>query len=302
MAQSDFFHDLVAPELADDLRRLNPHWAGLPGPEIPRFRRHLFPKIYRSLHGGLTPATVLRGTRRVGKTILVRQVIEKMLGEGIAARRILYVPFDEIGSLGRLRDPILTISRWYESRVLVRTLNEAARSEGPAFLLFDEVQNLDAWAPQIKHLVDNNTVRVLLTGSSSLRIEAGRDSLAGRITTCDLGPLLLREIAELSGAGRAQAHWEDNGVERLADPAFWTEGVAKAQAERDLRFRAFGDFSARGGYARNQTLVNIMRDYRYVDFRGMGIRDKIIPGMRAHNRTEPELTESEHGFTLRLLK
>ena len=55
-------------------------------------------------------------------------------------------------------------------------------------------------------------------------------------------------------------------------------------------------------YARNQTLVNIMRDYRYVDFRGMGIRDKIIPGMRAHNGTEPVLVESGHGFTVRLLK
>lgn len=44
-------------------------------------------------------------------------------------------------------------------------------------------------------------------------------------------------------------------------------------------------------YARNQTLVNVMRDYRYVDFRGMGIREKIIPGMRAHNGTEPDLVE-----------
>src|SRR3990172_582296 len=166
MTQPDIFTDLLAPELADTLRRLNPHWAGLPGPEIPRFRRHLFPKIYRSLDSGLTPGTVLRGTRGVGKTILLRQVMEKMLGEGVTAKRILYVPFDEIGSLGRLRDPILTISRWYESRVLERTLNEAARSEGPAFLLFDEVQNLDAWAPQIKQPVDNKNLRVLLTGSS----------------------------------------------------------------------------------------------------------------------------------------
>jgi predicted AAA+ superfamily ATPase len=196
----------------------------------------------------MTPATVLRGTRRVGKTILVRQAIEEMLNAGIAANRILYVPFDEIGSLGKLRDPILTISRWYESQVLGRTLNEAARSEGAAFLLFDEVQNLDAWAPQIKHLVDNNTVRVLLTGSSSLRIEAGRDSLAGRITNFDLGPLFLREIAELVFAGNTRPHWEDNGTERLSDPAFWADGITKARAERDLRLRAFGAFSARGGY------------------------------------------------------
>lgn len=53
-------------------------------------------------------------------------------------------------------------------------------------------------------------------------------------------------------------------------------------------------------YARNQTLVNVLRDYRYVDFRGMGIRHKIIPAMRAHNDTEPDLIATEHSFTVRL--
>ena len=55
-------------------------------------------------------------------------------------------------------------------------------------------------------------------------------------------------------------------------------------------------------YARNQTLVNIMRDYGYVDARGMGVRNKIIPGMRAHNNTEPDFIEEENRFTLRLWK
>ncbi len=55
-------------------------------------------------------------------------------------------------------------------------------------------------------------------------------------------------------------------------------------------------------YARNQTLVNIMRDYGYVDARGMGVRNKIIPGMRAHNGTAPDLIEEEFRFTVRLWK
>ena len=55
-------------------------------------------------------------------------------------------------------------------------------------------------------------------------------------------------------------------------------------------------------YARNQTLVNIMRDYGYVDARGMGIRTKVIPGMLAHNGTEPDLVEEESRFTVRLWK
>ena len=55
-------------------------------------------------------------------------------------------------------------------------------------------------------------------------------------------------------------------------------------------------------YSRNQTLVNIMRDYGYVDARGMGVRNKIIPGMRAHNGTEPDLVEEEYRFTVHLWK
>ena len=55
-------------------------------------------------------------------------------------------------------------------------------------------------------------------------------------------------------------------------------------------------------YARNQTLVNVMRDYGYVEARGMGVRNRIVPGMRAHNGTEPDLIEEEHRFTVRLWK
>jgi ATP-dependent DNA helicase RecG len=55
-------------------------------------------------------------------------------------------------------------------------------------------------------------------------------------------------------------------------------------------------------YARNQTLVNFMRDYRYVDFRGMGIRYKIIPGMREYNGTDAEFILTDWDFTVRLRK
>ena len=55
-------------------------------------------------------------------------------------------------------------------------------------------------------------------------------------------------------------------------------------------------------YARNQTVVNVMRDYGYVEGRGMGIRKKVMPGMQAHNGTEPEFIEEDYRFTVRLWK
>jgi predicted AAA+ superfamily ATPase len=44
--------------------------------------------------------------------------------------------------------------RWFENRILKSTFNEAARADEPAYLLFDEVQNLKDWAPQLKALLD----------------------------------------------------------------------------------------------------------------------------------------------------
>lgn len=45
-----------------------------------------------------------------------------------------------------------------------------------------------------------------------------------------------------------------------------------------------------------------MRDCGYVDARGMGIRNRVIPGMIAHNGTEPELIAEDFRFTVRLRK
>jgi len=246
--ERNLFSGSMPLDLAENLERLNPHWVGQPGPRVPLFHRWIFHRLYRLLTAGLTPATVLRGPRRVGKTVLLRQLMEALLAEGVTPSRILYVPFDDIQSLAGIQDPILAITRWFESYKLGATFNESARAGRVAYVLFDEVQNLNAWAPQIKHLVDNHDVRVLVTGSSSLRIEAGRDSLAGRVTTIDLGPLLLREIAELRFGHSVPPFWVDNGLESVAKPDFWRAAVDHSHREADARRRAFVAFSERGAY------------------------------------------------------
>ena len=54
--------------------------------------------------------------------------------------------------------------------------------------------------------------------------------------------------------------------------------------------------------ARNELLKDTLRDYGYVEARGMGVRNRIIQGMREHNGTEPDLIEEESRFTVRLWK
>jgi ATP-dependent DNA helicase RecG len=54
--------------------------------------------------------------------------------------------------------------------------------------------------------------------------------------------------------------------------------------------------------ARNELMKEILRDYGYVEHRGMGVRTRIIAGMREHNGTEPDLIEEKSRFIVRLWK
>jgi predicted AAA+ superfamily ATPase len=185
----------------------------------------------------------------VGKTTLQRQIIEHLIAEeGIHPRRILRIQFDETPALSELRDPILAVARWYEDRILSQSLNESARRGEPAYFLFDEVQNLPDWGPQVKSLVDHNTVRVMITGSSALRIKTGHDSLAGRVSTIELGPLLLREISGIRFQEEIPGMLQTNGVSDLLRPEFWEEMKDLGRKHQAARDRAFASFSEMGAY------------------------------------------------------
>jgi predicted AAA+ superfamily ATPase len=185
----------------------------------------------------------------VGKTTLQEQVIDHLLRErSVEARRILRVQFDDLPSFGRVREPILAIVRWFENRILGTTLNEAAHAGKPAYLFFDEAQSLRDWPPQLRALVDHHTVHVVVTGSSALRIEAGSDSLAGRVTPLDLGALLPREIAGVRLGADIARHLPANGLEPLLDLDVWRALEHHGDVHRDTRDRAFAAFSERGGY------------------------------------------------------
>ena len=291
-------HPLFGPlpvELSANLQSINSWWRGSPALPLPQFRRWPFERLKRLAVKGPTPALVLRGPRRVGKTILLRKIIDDLLNSGTPPSHVLYVPFDELPTLAGMKEPVLAIARWYEKEVLSETFNAAARKGTPALLFLDEVQNLDAWAPQVKSLVDNHVVRVLVTGSSSLRIEAGRDSLAGRITTIDLGPLQLREIAELRFGHRGDPLWKNGATDDVASPEFWKQAIRAARQDAAIRQKAFRAFSERGAYPivheKSDAPWNEMADYLNETVIKRAIQHDLRMGPRGVKRDEKLLEE-----------
>ena len=230
------------------IREMNPWWRGEPVPGVAPYRRWAFEPVLNGVRGGLAPTVLLRGPRQVGKTTLQLQVIDQLLRDGVVPQRILRLQFDELAPLRVMPTPVLQIAYWFAEQVRRESLTLAASRGEPVFVFLDEAQNLPDWAPQLKNLVDVSGVRGLVTGSSALRIEAGRDSLAGRVSTIEMGPLLLREIGQFRGLGDLGSYLPPNGFGSLKEKGFWLGLRAFGETHQAYRREAFRAFSERGAY------------------------------------------------------
>lgn len=234
--------------LIEDIRRMNPWWENKPALPLPETRRHLVRVIHQRLRLRLAPVVVVRGPRQIGKTTAQMQVLNDLLEQGVPPANIFRVQCDELPELGRESEPILRLADWYERSVLKQTFNEAATAGQPTYLFLDEVQNLKDWAPQLKSLVDNSRTQVVVTGSSALRIELGRDSLAGRISTIEAGVLSLTEISLFHQLPLTEPFLADNGLEPLTRLEFWRELAAHGEKHLAAAGQAFAWLSEGGGY------------------------------------------------------
>ncbi|RJP37185.1 MAG: ATP-binding protein [Phycisphaerales bacterium] len=243
-------------QIVEILERLNPWWRGGAGQVAESYRRWAFNEVVDRLRSKIAKIVVLRGSRRVGKSVIQTQLIEDLLLLGrfdttlrpVDPSRILLVQFDEIPSLGGLLNPIESIVRWYEENVLKMTMNTAARGGTPAYLFFDEVQNLYKWSGQLKILADHTDANFIVTGSSAMRITAGQDNLAGRITPIELGPLRLSEIAGIRRLGNLPPYRPDARMEDWRKREFWLGLVEHGKQHAEIRDEAFRHFSRFGGY------------------------------------------------------
>jgi len=236
-------------DLVQLLELQNPWWSGKPLKPIPLFRRWACDEVMRRLQSSLTPIVAVRGPRQVGKTTVQEQLIEEMLRlKQIEPARIFRVQFDEVPSLGSFNQPVLALVRWYEKNILRGSLNASARSGEPAYLFFDEVQNLKAWDPQLKTLVDHASAKTLVTGSSALRIAGGQDCLAGRASLIEMGPLRLHEIAGMRQLGALPPFGPHMQIDAWTERGFWLDLLKHGHKYGRVLKKSFHAFSELGGY------------------------------------------------------
>jgi uncharacterized protein len=185
--------EISAEQLRARIRTENPWWEGkgVLGIEdlMPRAYFGLFLPLVTELR--VRRAVVLMGPRRVGKTVLIHQAIQALLGQGVPPAQVGYVSVDHPLYTGLGLEALVDLYR-----------KAASPPSGElSYLFFDEVQYLRDWEVHLKALVDDDpSLRVIVSGSAAAALSLkSRESGAGRFTDFLLPPLTFYEYLGLLG-------------------------------------------------------------------------------------------------------
>ncbi|MCD6110720.1 MAG: ATP-binding protein [Thermoplasmata archaeon] len=162
-----------------DIKLYNPHLDGERF-EVPERKRAQFEEVKKALRRGMIVGIV--GLRRVGKTVLIKQVLNSIIDGG---EEVFYFSFDE--------------ERYANAKSLNWIINFALRRFDNPVVALDEVSRVKNWAGVVKKFYDSRRVRFIVSGSASLEITKGKESLAGRLYDLYMPPLQYPEYLEFIG-------------------------------------------------------------------------------------------------------
>ncbi|MBA3064887.1 ATP-binding protein [bacterium] len=133
---------------------------------------------------------VIIGSRRVGKTTIIKQMIKKTLKSKYPSKQILYLALDH-PQLSK--EPISVHLRNFRKLFLHDRRKKLA-------LFLDEVQESPNWAQELKSVYDMENVKIFCTGSTAALIKMQGGKLTGRQIVTTVYPLSFREFVDFKGA------------------------------------------------------------------------------------------------------
>jgi uncharacterized protein len=174
------------------LNKYNPWWNNkeIPPSKTNKFKRGDF-HIIRKLLERREIVSII-GPRRVGKTIVIHQLIKDLLSSGVDSKRILYLSVDET-ELKDADSQFREVLETYSKYVIKKPLDSLEETH---YLFLDEIQEVPSWEKILKNWYDlGYNVKFIISGSSSIWITKGtEESLLGRIKSTIMMPLKFSEV------------------------------------------------------------------------------------------------------------
>ena len=224
-------HTIPDEQLQERIRVENPWWSGTAhqtdevyGNMRPRACIQSFAKLVEAEN--VRRAVVLMGPRRVGKTVLLQHIIQKLLHKGIPPKAVAYLSLDQ---------PLYSNISIEDLAGHVRKASGLKKTES-AFLFLDEIQYLREWERHLKVFVDMHPhIKCVVSGSAAaaLRLKS-IESGAGRFTDFFLPPLTFYEYLNLQGI--------DPKIVQEGDRWNWGGANIKTLNEHFVRYIKIGGY------------------------------------------------------------
>lgn len=159
------------------------------------FKREIYLEIEKHLGDRFILALV--GIRRIGKTTLMYQIIQKLIGT-TDKTNVLFFSFDE--SSAKLEEVLGTYKEIH---------NKNFREE-KVYIFLDEIQKCSNWEHEIKKYYDlYPKLKIIISGSESLFIKKRtKENLAGRIFEFALTPFTFKEYLKFKGVKEEDFKYE----------------------------------------------------------------------------------------------
>ena len=181
-------------DILQSLKRDNPWWGSDNASEADEFahkRAYFEPFADLALNWDVTRSAILMGPRRVGKTVMLKQLVHKLLASKFPRKHILFASIDTPLYSGMPLDRLLA---YFEKET-------GHDPSSQRVVIFDEIQYLRDWETHLKVLTDQYPeTRFIASGSAAaaLRLKS-QESGAGRFTDFFLPPLTFAEFLEFRG-------------------------------------------------------------------------------------------------------
>ena len=170
------------------LYRYNPWWEEEYMPASFLERKRIFGNLKNTLE--TRQVVILTGLRRVGKTTLMKQLVNHLIGEqGIDPKLVFYVSLD---------DYLLTSSTIIEIIEEYRKINRVSFSE-KVYLFLDEVTHQKDFELQLKNIYDQQNAKVYVSSSSASILKSKKAFLTGRNVVMEVLPLDFEEYLNFKG-------------------------------------------------------------------------------------------------------
>ncbi len=172
------------------LKAYNPWWiTGMINPKLTRtYKRFAFYETMKRLEQtDIRRTIILTGTRRVGKTVILYQIIDVLLKRGVAPQKIIYISLDH---------PMLKLSTFSD---ILECYHENVYANQDVYYFFDEIQYAQDWDKWLKTIYDMQPdTKVAATGSASpALIKGDQESGAGRWSVIQVPTMSFYEYCEL---------------------------------------------------------------------------------------------------------